>query len=400
MPLRFNELTQRIENDGKEVDGDFLDTFYLQLAELHQLEINSKRAADAALVVARRNACNPVREYLNSGLPKLEEVDWQQIAAYCLNTPEPWAQVHLQRQLIGLVARAMKPGCKLDTALVVHSPKQGIGKSTMWAILGGQWFSDSLGDLRNLKDDVLSLHSAWIHEWGEIDSVVGKRESETLKKFLSAQVDNLRKPYGRGVETLQRTCGIVGTTNRDDFIKDPTGNRQFPVISVNSVNTDWVKANRDAIWGSALAAFNANTPWHYSNEENIQISADAQNFAAEDVVLMPSNPGAMTTQTSLRWWLLGLCGTSTEFEWANRNTAVRWATDCGFWAGRDPRTEPEHFCLMDPKPTKPINGSDPLPLHCPNHSPMLKTHSPNSISPFLGQWGSEYRRIFRGVFRG
>ena len=52
----------------------------------------------------------------------------------------------------------MKPDCKLDTALVVHSPKQGIGKSTMWAILGGQWFSDSLGDLHNLKDDVLSLH--------------------------------------------------------------------------------------------------------------------------------------------------------------------------------------------------------------------------------------------------
>jgi predicted P-loop ATPase len=285
LPLRFNELTQRIENDGKEVDGDFLNTIYLQLAELHELEINSKRAADAALVVARRNAYHPVRDYLNSGLPKLEEVDWQQIAACCLNTPEPWAQVHLQRQLIGLVARAIKPGCKLDTALVVHSPKQGIGKSTMWAILGGRWFSDSLGDLRNLKDDVLSLHSAWIHEWGEIDSVVGKRESETLKKFLSAQVDNVRKPYGRGVETLQRTCGIVGTTNRDDFIKDPTGNRRFPVISVNSVNTDWVKANRDAIWGSALAAFNANTPWHYSNEENTQISADAQNFAAEDVVL-------------------------------------------------------------------------------------------------------------------
>ena len=285
LPLRFNELTQRIENDGKEVDGDFLNTLYLQLAELHQLEINSKRAADAALVVARRNAYHPVRDYLNSGLPKLEEVDWQQIAACCLNTPEPWAQVHLQRQLIGLVARAMKPGCKLDTALVVHSPKQGIGKSTMWAILGGQWFSDSLGDLRNLKDDVLSLHSAWIHEWGEIDSVVGKRESETLKKFLSAQVDNVRKPYGRGVETLPRSCGIVGTTNRDDFIKDPTGNRRFPVISVNSVNTDWVKANRDAIWGSALAAFNANTPWHYSNEENAQISANAQNFAPEDVVL-------------------------------------------------------------------------------------------------------------------
>ena len=134
---------------------------------------------------------------------------------------------------------------------MIHSPKQGIGKSRMWAVLGGEWFSDSLGDLRNLKDDVLSLHSAWIHEWGEIDAVVGKRESETLKKFLSAQVDNVRKPYGRGMETLHRSCGIVGTTNRDDFIKDPIGNRRFPVISVTQVNTDWLTEHRDAIWGSA-----------------------------------------------------------------------------------------------------------------------------------------------------
>ena len=57
------------------------------------------------------------------------------------------------------------------------------------------------------------------------------------------------------------------------------------MITVNSDNTDWIQANREAVWGSALAAFNANNPWHYSNEENAQISADAQNFAAEDVVI-------------------------------------------------------------------------------------------------------------------
>ena len=57
------------------------------------------------------------------------------------------------------------------------------------------------------------------------------------------------------------------------------------MISFNSENTDWIQANREAVWGSALAAFNTNIPWHYSNEENAQISADAQNFAAEDVVL-------------------------------------------------------------------------------------------------------------------
>jgi predicted P-loop ATPase len=282
LPLRFNLLTQRIENDGQPIDGDFLGTLYLQLAERFQIEVAKDRACDAAVLQARRNAFHPVRDYLAGITTQLPPEQWESIAQHIFYTADPVASIHLRRQLIGLVARAMNPGCKLDTALVIHSPQQGIGKSTMWAILGGPWFSDSLGDLRNLKDDVLQLHSAWIHEWGEIDAVVGKRESETLKKFLSATRDDVRKPYGRGVETLVRSCGIVGTTNRNDFIKDPTGNRRFPVVAVNEVNTDWVHANRDAIWGSALAALNSGTPWHYDTTENAAISKAAQDFAAED----------------------------------------------------------------------------------------------------------------------
>ena len=282
LPLHFNLLTPRIENAGQAIDGDFLGTLYIQLAEKFQIEAAKERVIDAAILLARRNSYHPVREYLNGICCQLQTHQWEEIAYECFGVSTPSAQMHLQRALIGCVARAIKPGCKLDTALVIHSPQQGIGKSTFWAELGGEWFSDSLGDLRNLKDDVLQLHSAWIHEWGEIDAVVGKRESETLKKFLSTTRDDIRKPYGRGVETLHRCCAIVGTTNRSDFIKDPTGNRRFPVISVETVNLDWVKTNRDRIWGSALAAFKAGTPWHYSEEENAAISQAAQRYAAED----------------------------------------------------------------------------------------------------------------------
>lgn len=282
LPLQFNLLTQRIENAGEPIDGDFLGTLYIQLAEQFQIEVSKNRAADAAVLQARRNSYHPVQDYLSNLNTSLQPHQWDELAFEIFGITDRTATLHLQKQLIGLVARAITPGAKLDTALVIHSSKQGIGKSTMWSILGGPWFSDSLGDLRNLKDDILQLHSAWIHEWGEIDAVVGKRESETLKKFLSATKDDVRKPYGRGVESLTRSCGIVGTTNRSDFIKDPTGNRRFPVISVDRVNTDWVRQNRDAIWGSALNAFKANAPWHYDGAENVQITRAAQSYSAED----------------------------------------------------------------------------------------------------------------------
>ncbi len=297
LPLKFNLLTKRIENDGSPIDGDFLTTLHLQLAEQFKLYISRDLAADAALIVSKRNSYHPVRSYLEEIDSSLKKDQWESIAKYCFGCGNPMSSLHLQRQLIGLVARAFKPGCDLHTALVIQSDKQGIGKSKFWKILGGQWFSDSLGDLKNLKEDTLQLHSAWIHEWGEIDRVLGVRMSETLKGFLSRSWDDVRKPYGRGYEQLKRSCGIVGTTNRRDFIKDFTGNRRFPIITIQEVNLKWVEENRNNIWGSAIEAFRSNIRWFYNEEENAAITQKAQEYSAPDPLLeqletwLEANPG-------------------------------------------------------------------------------------------------------------
>lgn len=284
LPLRYNLLTNRIEHNGETIHGDFLDCLYLDLAENHAIEVAKQRAIDAAKRVARLNAYHPVQDYLNGLGEQLTPEEWSALDVHCFGGEDPsgWGALHLQRQLIGLVARALDPGCELHTCLVLQSDQQGIGKSTFWKILGGTWFSDSLGDLRDVREDRLQLHSAWIHEWGEIDSVMGKRESETLKRFITSSRDDVRKPYGHGTEQLLRSCGLVGTTNRRDFIKDPTGNRRFPIIQVRTVNLDWVKENRDRIWGSAVASYRAHQPWHYSSQEALVVSAAAMDYAAAD----------------------------------------------------------------------------------------------------------------------
>jgi hypothetical protein len=284
LPLRYNLLTNRIERAGEAIHGDYLGGLYLELAENHGLELAKDRGVDAAIRVARQNAYHPVRDYLNGITDQLTPEEWASLDLHCFGGEDPsgWGVIHLQRQLIGLVARGVNPGCELHTCVVLQSDQQGIGKSTFWKILGGPWFSDSLGDLRDVREDRLQLHSAWIHEWGEIDNVMGKRESETLKRFISSSRDDVRRPYGRGTEQLLRSCGLVGTTNRRDFIKDPTGNRRFPIIQIRKVQLDWVKANRDRIWGSAVAAYRAGQQWHYDTTENATISRAAQDYAAED----------------------------------------------------------------------------------------------------------------------
>jgi hypothetical protein len=284
LPLRYNLLSNRIERNGEPIHGDYLGGLYLELAEDHAIDVAKERAIDAAMRVARQNAYHPVMEYLNGITDQLTPEEWASLDLHCFGGEDPsgWGAIHLQRQLTGLVARALNPGCELHTCLVLQSDQQGIGKSTFWKVLGGPWFSDSLGDLRDVREDRLQLHSAWIHEWGEIDNVMGKRESETLKRFITSSRDDVRRPYGRGTEQLLRSCGLVGTTNRRDFIKDPTGNRRFPIIQVRTVALDWVQANRDRIWGSAIAAYRAGDQWHYSSAEGQMVSAQALQYAAAD----------------------------------------------------------------------------------------------------------------------
>ena len=107
------------------------------------------------------------------------------------------------------VARIYKPGVKFDSILVLNGP-QGMGKSTFFAILGKQWFSDSLSisDMRD-KTAAEKLLGNWILEISEMNGI-RKTEVEVVKSFVARQDDKFRQAYGVNVESHTRKCIIVG----------------------------------------------------------------------------------------------------------------------------------------------------------------------------------------------
>jgi predicted P-loop ATPase len=290
---RFNDLTQCIEVHGQRMRSEDIKTLHLRMAEELHVNIAKDRAIDALLFAATQNRYHPVRDYLNSVATSCEPIDsdtWELIAHTVFGADDPNANMFLQRQLMGAIARVMEPGCKFDTALVIHSKEQGIGKSEFWSIMGGEWFSDSLGPLKTVKDDQMILHQAWIHEWGEIDRVIGKAASEQLKHFLTVKTDQFRPPYGSSVDAFPRQCVINGTTNRQDFINDHTGNRRFPCFTAQFVNLDWVRPRRDAIWARALREYQCGTRYWYEGDELELISKTAQKYAADDLFVEALEP--------------------------------------------------------------------------------------------------------------
>ena len=101
-----------------------------------------------------------------------------------------------------------------------------------------------------------------------------KAEVETIKHFIAKREDAFRPAYGRCVEIYRRQCVFFGTTNSKDFLRDPTGNRRFMPIDVNtdlvkkSVKDDLTEAEVDQIWAEAYKMYLAGEKLYLEGEEN------------------------------------------------------------------------------------------------------------------------------------
>ena len=116
-----------------------------------------------------------------------------------------------------MVARILEPGCQLDYTLVLEGP-QGIRKSTGCRILGGEWFSDSLPDLRQWWGPQEHLKGKWLIEIAELAAVRGAT-AEQLKAFLTRTREVYLPRQGNAEWIEPRQCASIATTNRSDYLK-------------------------------------------------------------------------------------------------------------------------------------------------------------------------------------
>lgn len=247
---------------------------------------------DCVVEVARENSYDPVRAYLEHCANTVDAPAYIDRLASTYLRPDDAAFSEptlydrmLKCTLIAAVARVFQPGCKHDNACVLLG-EQGARKSSFWKALGRDFFSDALRDIQS-KDDLMVLHRSWIMEWAELDHITGKRQAGVIKAFLSQSTDMFRVPYGKATEVFPRRGIIVGSTNRDEFLVDETGNRRFWVIPVkathkNPIDLDGLMKEVDAIWASAVHAYQNDEPYALSIEEEEQVNAENSKYTMGD----------------------------------------------------------------------------------------------------------------------
>ncbi|ERT07201.1 virulence-associated E family protein [Lyngbya aestuarii BL J] len=284
--LRFNERSKELELfiedlgvQGERFELDFLES---NLSKHFGITIDTKDKTAEGIVrgIAEENGYDPVRDYLEQCAQQHSDTSiLDNLAEVLFGASEPIAQAMLKKTLIAGVARTYDPGCKCDTATVLYSPKQGIGKSTTWKTLfGEEHYCEDVGDISN-KDEVTKMRRGWGCELSEIARITRKKDADKVKQFLSTSIDWMRDPYGRSLQKNKRRGIIVGTTNSDDFLQDRTGNRRFEVIEVQKpVDIKWLAKHRDQIWAAAVHLYKQGKTWWLTREEEGQSRDINQGF--------------------------------------------------------------------------------------------------------------------------
>lgn len=220
--------------------------------------ITGRDKLDAGLlIVSNDHKINDVREYLLGlswdNVKRLDTVFIDYLGA----EDNLYTRTVTRKSLTAAVARALEGGVKFDY-MTILAGDQGIGKSTLLATLGKDWFSDSLTTFEG-KEAAELIQGTWINEIGELTAMT-KQETNAVKQFLSKTHDIYRAAYGRRTEKYPRRCVFFGTSNDDEFLKDYTGNRRFWPVDVGlhtPIKSVWedLPGEVDQIWAEAVKAY-------------------------------------------------------------------------------------------------------------------------------------------------
>jgi predicted P-loop ATPase len=259
--LAFDEMAQApvYMPDKKLLSDGHVTAIHEWLQQNGLPRISKDAVHQAADFHARARSYHPVRDYLDG-------LEWDRIERL-----PTWLRCYLGADeteytsrigtmfLISMVARVMRPGCKVDHMLVIEGP-QGQLKSTACAILAGEWFSENLPDITSGKEASQHLRGKWLLEVSEMHAY-NRAEATQLKAFISRRIERYRPPFGRLEVHEPRQCVFAGTTNKAAYLRDETGGRRYWPFGAGKINVDELARDRDQLFGEAMHRYLADEQW-------------------------------------------------------------------------------------------------------------------------------------------
>lgn len=229
----FSNRPEYIEYDKKgrakapRAWSDVDDSQIMAYIEKYYGLFNDKKFSHALSIVMKKRTYHPVKDLIEYGeWDGVERIDNFLKDILKCDQDENYLKEVSRMIFYGGISRLYEPGCKFDY-IPVLSGEQGIGKTTiiMWLALNDSFYRE-VTTIEG-KEGAECIEGGWICEFAELMALKKTQHQESMKAFITRQVDKYRRPYGRYTSEIPRTCIFIGTTNEPDYLKDTTGNRRY-----------------------------------------------------------------------------------------------------------------------------------------------------------------------------
>lgn len=245
--IKKNEVTQEIEYKGKPMTTSNLNTIWSEIATALGTKCTQSHV-DSLIHNDNTRTYNPFMDFFERYQDRevkhgtIDRLISTVTARHLVNDNGEVAdlgpmitQIFIRKWIISLIASMHGTYSLL---ILVLCGEQGLGKTNFFRWLLPKELRDYYGEskLDRGKDDEILMCRKLILCDDEF-SGKSKLEYKHLKQYASTQFFNLRQPYSRKFEDYRRYAVLCGTSNENEIINDPTGNRR--IIPINVVSIDF-----------------------------------------------------------------------------------------------------------------------------------------------------------------
>lgn len=249
---------------------------------------NAQKCSDALRIIFKRHEYHPIRDLIDSIKWDGESRIYEFLPKWTKCEDTQYTREVSRLIFAGGIHRLYNPGCKFDDMPVLIGTKQGEGKSTLvrWLAMEDKYFTE-VNEFDSQKG-VESLEGAWICEVSELLAMTRTKDVEAVKSFLTRLNDRRRAPYDKRTTDHPRQCIFIGTTNKEQFLTDKTGNRRFypVVVKQNGYelfdNEKQVKQYIRQCWAEAKYLFDKGELSPYANRTLTEEIRNMQKGALQD----------------------------------------------------------------------------------------------------------------------
>lgn len=238
--FRFNEhnnlisMSRDLDYYKAGFDLDSVDTYLaVHISKEYELDYAPSSIKSAYATDAKKHRENPLKEHFRKAFKEYDgKSRLDRVFIDYLGAEDNELTVKMTRAFFaGLVHKVKNPNVKFDLVLDLVGG-QGIGKTTMFEKLGGDYYTDSITSFSD-KDSLIEMSKNLIVNDDEM-AISDKTDFATLKSFITKRTINIRVPYAETSKDYPKGFVLVRTTNNTEYLRDKTGNRRFITMMVGT----------------------------------------------------------------------------------------------------------------------------------------------------------------------